>query len=98
MRVVKLLSGQELPVILDEVGVQPEEEGAVIIANRNPLGVAEEHKLGVPLYPWRGGEGHREQVSLLIIFTGTTLLVREPGLVHFLALGERRCINSHGEI
>ena len=60
MRIVQRLSGQELPVVLDEVGVQPEEEGAVIIANRNPLGVAEEHKLGVPLYPGRRGEGHRE--------------------------------------
>ena len=53
MRIVQLLSGEELPVVLDEVGMEPEEEGAVIIADGNPLGVAEEHELGVPDYPGR---------------------------------------------
>ena len=60
MRIIKLLSGEALSVILDEVGVQPEEEGAVIVADRNPLGVAEEHELGVALYPGWGAEGHGE--------------------------------------
>ena len=60
MRIVQLLSGEELPVVLDEVGVQPEKEGAVIVANRNPLGVAVEHELGVPLYPGWSCEGHGE--------------------------------------
>ena len=60
VRIVQLLPGQELPVILDEVGVQPEEEGAVIVADRNPLGVAEKHELGVALYPGWRAEGHGE--------------------------------------
>ena len=60
MRIIKLLSGEALPVILDEVGVQPEEEGTVIVANRDALGVAVEHELGVSLYPGRGCEGHRQ--------------------------------------
>ena len=60
MRIIKLLSGEALPVILDEVGVQPEKEGTIVVANRNALGVAVEHELGVPLYPGRRGEGHSE--------------------------------------
>ena len=41
---------EHLPVLLDKEGVDPEEEGTVIISNWNPRGGAMKHELGVPEY------------------------------------------------
>ena len=51
VRVIQLLSVHELVEILDEVGVKPEEKGAVIISHGNSLGGTVEHELGVFVYP-----------------------------------------------
>ena len=41
---------EHLPVLLDKEGVDPEEEGTVIISNWNSRGGAMKHELGVPEY------------------------------------------------
>ena len=61
MRIVQLLSGEELPVVLDEEGVEPEEEGAVIVAPGHAGRGAVEHELGVPVHP---GPGHQLNTHL----------------------------------
>ena len=87
MRVVQLFPGETLPPTLDEEGVQPEEEGAVIISLGNSLGGAVEHKLGVFVHPGWGCEGHADQVPLLVIVPVAALVVGEARLADPLSPG-----------
>ena len=81
VRVVQLITLHQLTVvpgaicqkslllksILDEECVEPEEEGAVVIANRDAFGRASEHELDILVHEGRLDQGHLKSVSLKLV-------------------------------
>ena len=61
------LSNHILESILDEECVEPEEEGTVVIADRDAFGRASEHELDILVHEGRLDQGHLKSVSLKLV-------------------------------
>ena len=61
------LSNHILESILDEECVEPEEEGTVVIADRDAFSRAGEHELDILVHEGRLDQGHLKAVSLKLV-------------------------------
>ena len=61
------LSNHILKSILDEECVEPEEEGTVVIADRDAFSRASEHELDILVHEGRLDQGHLKAVSLKLV-------------------------------
>lgn len=64
---LKLSSNHILNFILDEECVEPEEEGTVVIADRDAFSRASEHELDILVHEGRLDQGHLKSVSLKLV-------------------------------
>ena len=61
------MSNHKSKSILNEECVEPEEEGTVVIADRDAFSRASEHELDILVHEWRLDQGHLKSVSLKLV-------------------------------